>query len=224
VVFSKEFSYDQAGGGSRKIETRFIRRREGRWETAAYVWNAQQTQATLVQGNVRTSVAVTDVNGASFDHVVPSQSDCQTCHGSLASFILGFNELQLNAPLPGGTTPQLDDLAAVSAFDRGLPANPAVIAGDDTTKAVIGYLQGNCVHCHNATGAFDMAYPQFLDRVVNVAGPSGNIVVTPGDTLNSGLFMRFATGSMPPLGVQFPDTAARTLIRNWILLHDFTVP
>ena len=52
TVFSKTFAYEQQGGGApRKIETRIIRIRDGAFETAAYLWSADQSDATLLSNS-----------------------------------------------------------------------------------------------------------------------------------------------------------------------------
>ena len=223
TMFVKTFAYETSAG-TRNIETRIIRLRDGQYQTAVYLWNDAQTEAELVTDNRRIPVPVTDLQGNSFDHVVPSYGDCQSCHSAAPTFILGFNELQLNAPITGGTSTQLAEFENAGWFNDPIPATPAEITGDAETKAVIGYLQGNCVHCHNPGGPFDLTFPNFLAKTVNVAAPSGGTLIVPQDPTASVLYTRFISGSMPPVGVQFPDVAAQTMIEQWILNHDFSQP
>lgn len=221
TMFVKTFAY-QTPSGPRNIETRIIQVMDGNYETAVYLWNDAQTDASLVEDDIRIPVGVTDNQGNSFNHVVPSRTDCQSCHGSAPSFILGFNELQLNAPITGGTLTQLEEFQNAGWFSSSLPATPAEIVGDADTKAVIGYFQANCVHCHNPNGPFDLGYQTFFAKTVNVSGPSGGKLLVPQDPAASGLYARLVAGSMPPLGVQFPDAAGQAMIENWILNHDFS--
>lgn len=223
TMFVKTFAY-QTANGQRNIETRVIRAKGGQFETAVYLWNDAQTEATLIVDDIRVSVLVTDDQGHTFDHLVPSRTDCLSCHGSAPSFILGFNELQLNAPITGGANAQLTELDNAGWFSTPLPATPAEIVGDADTRAVVGYIQGNCVHCHHPGGIFDLTYPNFFGKTVNVTGPSGATLIVPQDPSASALYSRFATGSMPPLGVQLLDEAARTMIEDWILNHNFSQP
>jgi mono/diheme cytochrome c family protein len=224
MVLTKTFGYQTATGSVKKIETRVIRRRDLQWETAAYLWNDAGTSATLIEGDQRTPVSVTDIQGNTFDHVVPSYSDCQACHGLAPVFILGFNELQLNAPRVGGTGIQLENLAVTGTFSDPVPAAPAEIGGDPTTEAVIGYVQGNCAHCHHPAGIFDLTYDNFLGKTVNVPSPTGVTLIKPGDAPNSAIYARFASGSMPPVGVELRDETVRLLIENWIVNHNFATP
>lgn len=221
TIFSKTFAYAQAGGSDRNIETRFIRWKNGDIETAVYQWRADQSDADLITGTQPVPVSVTDIAGNTFDHVIPSAAQCDQCHRVGPTRILGFNELQLNAPLPGGTASQLATLAAGGLLSAGLPPTPAVIPGDPTTRSIIGYFQGNCVQCHFPGGVFDLTYPNFFAAVVNQTGPSGATLLAPGNPGASALFTRFASGSMPPLGVQLVDQAFATTLQNWIQTHTF---
>jgi hypothetical protein len=38
---------------------------------------------------------------------------------------------------------------------------------------------------------------------------------------HSEIFVRFSTGQIPALGVQLGDSAARVMVRAWIMTHDF---
>lgn len=222
TIFAKTFSYEVPGGGPpRKIETRIIRIRAGDLETVAYLWNAEQTEATLLPGEESTAVPVNDAQGNTFTHIVPSRVSCLSCHESGLQRILGFNELQLNHTLPGHARAQLARLADDGLLSGGLPADPARIEGDEETRAVIGYFQGNCAHCHDAVGFFDMTYPDFFANTVNVNSPRGRPLIVPGDPDSSSIYTDFVSGAMPPLGVQLPDTAMQERVRQWILNHSF---
>jgi hypothetical protein len=222
TVFIKEFAYSVAGGGpDRKIETRVIRVRNGQFETAAYLWNDLQTEATLLTGDVRTPVPVTDINGNSFNHVVPSSGDCQNCHGSSPAFILGFRELQMGSNLAGNANTQLANLATAGLLSGGLPGTPDQIAGDQETQSILGYFEGNCAHCHNASGPFDIGHAGFFTDVVGQAGLSGGTLVAPQNPNGSGVYTRLLAGSMPPIGVDLPDTDFHVSLRAWITNHNF---
>ena len=77
--------------GTRLIETRlFMRHPDGTWGGFTYEWNAQQTDATLVEGG-----AVRDIgNGQNW--IFPSESQCLDCHTSAAGRALGLETAQLN--------------------------------------------------------------------------------------------------------------------------------
>jgi len=104
----KEFSF------GRRVETRYIERlADGSWRFAAYLWNAEGTDARLVPEDG----AVTAVAGAPGDrYPVPSRNDCLACHEGAAVPVLGFSALQLSpdrdplAPHAEPARPQQTDL------------------------------------------------------------------------------------------------------------------
>src|SRR5574338_589329 len=150
----KEFRF------GRRAETRFIEQTSEGWQFASYVWNADETEAVLApEEGIAESVPIRD--GVS--HAIPSQIDCRACHEGPAVPVLGFSALQLSPdrdPLAlhveaPGTNPL--DLRALVArgWLRNLPRElldqpPRIAAGSPTERAVLGYLHGNCGHCHVA--------------------------------------------------------------------------
>src|SRR5262245_49384063 len=87
--FWKEFVLE-----GRRIETRMMwRTSQDAWVFLTYVWNAEQTEATLVpEDGIPNHVPLT----ADASYSIPSRSDCLSCHGSSASPVLGFSTLQLS--------------------------------------------------------------------------------------------------------------------------------
>ena len=98
--------------GTRLIETRlFMRHPDGNWGGFTYEWNAQQTDATLVEGG-----AVRDIgNGQNW--IFPSESQCLECHTSAAGRALGLETAQLNRnftyPQTGRTANELATLSHI---------------------------------------------------------------------------------------------------------------
>lgn len=154
----KEFAFN-----GKKVETRMIwQAGADAWVFASYVWNDEQTDATLApEGGIRDHVAIASAKS----HSIPAVSDCRNCHESGPSRVLGFNALQLSddrdplavhgEPLrPGMVT--LADLVAShrltpERFDL-VQLPPRIPARSPRERAVLGYFAGNCAHCHNATG------------------------------------------------------------------------
>jgi hypothetical protein len=156
----KEFSM------GRKVETRMIERlADGSWRFATYVWNEQGSEAELVPAaGARVAVA----SAPRGKYAIPGEADCRACHEGAPAPVLGFGALQLSPardplaphaePLRGGDI----DLRALVArgLVRNLPAPlienaPRIVASSAMARAALGYLHGNCGHCHNAveTGA-----------------------------------------------------------------------
>jgi len=161
--FWKEFRF------GRRAETRFIEHGAEGWRFAWYVWNEDESEATLVGENgLRRSVEIRE----GIHHAIPSRADCRVCHEAGPVHVLGVTALQLssardpNAPhaetLPEGAV-DLDMLVA-RRLVRGLPtavtsAPPRIAAPTPLARAALGYLNANCGGCH--TGAGELSSLQF---------------------------------------------------------------
>jgi hypothetical protein len=113
---------------------------------------------------------------------IPSRSDCLACHEGAPVPILGFSAVQLSGKIPASTP---------------------------TARAALGYLHGNCGHCHNASGPL-------ADVSVHFAQPGP--VRLPGDPnlVIAKMRARNPLMRMPPLGVTQPDAEGIALVERWI--------
>jgi cytochrome c553 len=241
----KEFSFD-----GRPVETRFMELQpNGEWLFAAYEWSADGGEAMLAP--VRGRANAYPLEDGRF-HAIPAVTDCGVCHKSRAAQVLGFSALQLSpdrdpgalhADASPGEGVDLDYLLAHRLI-VGLPASvrdrpPRIEARSPTERAALGYLHGNCGHCHNATGKLsdlDLVLSQavgapepaalattldrpFQDPPPGLA-PEAQVRIAPGQPDRSGLLARVASRSpalqMPPLGTALVDEAAVALLRQWI--------
>ncbi|HEY6725821.1 MAG TPA: hypothetical protein VI197_17420 [Polyangiaceae bacterium] len=232
TLFFKTFSYvdEDAADGLRPVETRVLKKTATGWEYHAYLWADDRSTAELLDGVYTTPVAV-EYEGESFEHVVPARLDCRKCHESQPVGAIGFDELRLNTPFEaGGDTTQLEALAAAGLLSD-LPEDPDSIEHDDErTARVLGYLQGNCVHCHNGwsgpSSAFDMRHDVALENLINVDTNTElltGVRVVPGSPEESALYKALTrdpdlpnTTAMPPVGVDLVDRAALDLFYEWI--------
>ncbi len=249
--FWKTFSHE-----GRAVETRYMaRERDGSWTFATYVWSEDGRSATLAPAR-GTRLAVRGAPGGRYN--VPSRSDCMACHGSTTVPVLGFSALQLSAdrdPLAAGSRPLAPgELTLANLQQRGLlrhgPAalrTPPRIAGRSALeRAALGYLHGNCGHCHNGS---EQRVPVRLTLAQSVADPAGSHqrslqsavdafsryrppgsstdwpVISPGDSRNSVLALRLQSRhpqvQMPPLATEVPDPEGLALVLHWID-HDLT--
>jgi mono/diheme cytochrome c family protein len=153
----KEFRF-----GNRRVETRVIERTAGGWRYAAYAWNADESDATLVpEGGLARAAEIRD----GIFHAIPSRIDCRACHEAGPARLLGVSTLQLSpdrdplAPhaerVPEGGV----DLAGLVSrgLVRNLPARflataPRIGARSPVARAALGYLHANCGACHTRTG------------------------------------------------------------------------
>lgn len=243
--FWKEFTF------SRRAETRFIEHTAEGWKYATYAWNEDGSEALLApeRGIPRGAVIRGNVR-----HDIPSRSDCKSCHEGSPSRILGFSTLQLSTdrdpnaphaePLSDGDV-TLKMLIA-RRLVRGLPAHlsngaPRIAAKSPTARAALGYMHGNCAHCHTQSGElaslmFSLQYPLAAPpsahppALVTTLGQVSKFVpaswdapgdrVVPGQPDRSVLALRMASrnpvAQMPPFGSRIVDDEAVALIRRWI--------
>jgi hypothetical protein len=243
----KEFSY------GRRVETRFIERvADGSWRYATYVWNADGTDAVLAPAAGIAALPVAGAPGGRY--AIPSRADCLACHEGAAVPLLGFGALQLSPdrdPLAPHAEPargEHADLARLAArgLVRDLPqallaSPPRIAARTPTARAALGYLHGNCGHCHNDAGplaGLELALAQqalapadsaarTLASLVGHssrfrAGGAGAATrrIVPGREEASVLAVRMQSANplarMPPLGVQVIDDEGLALVERWI--------
>ena len=175
----KEFRF------SRRAETRFIERTTLGWRYAAYVWNEDESEATLAP-EMGISQSVETQPGVR--HAIPSRMDCRACHEASPLRVLGVGALQLSpdrdSNAPHAEIPPAGGVDLTSLVERrlvrGLPRRfidnaPRIEADTPTARAVVGYLHANCGTCHNAGGelaslSFSLRY--LLDRRAGDAAPA----------------------------------------------------
>jgi hypothetical protein len=240
----KEFSFN-----GKRVETRYIERRaDGQWAYAAYAWSEDGREAQLVSEKGKRGAHPLD--GKRW-HAIPSVNDCKACHQGGKSEVLGFSALQLssdrdaNAPHAETRSTSDTDLkmliakGVLAGFPQSLAETPPRISGSPTQRAAIGYLHGNCGHCHNergslknvelflrhrSRGAIEPAVASTIGHPVKNAAPGQSpdavLRIDPGHPDRSALAQRVASRysalQMPPLGTQLVDKEAVELLRRWI--------
>ncbi len=241
----KEFSFD-----GRRIETRYLERlANGEWLYATYAWSPSGREAQLApERGVRNAYPL----GGKRAHTVPGVIDCKVCHQGGPTPVLGFSTLQLSPDRDPGalhTEPQagagvhlrflVENGLLVRLPQPLLDTPPRIAAESATERAALGYLHGNCGHCHNAQGPLQNI-GMFLRQVHDPAVPSAVATTVghpvkklapgqPQDTVfriergrpdRSGLAQRMGSRypalQMPPLGTELVDEDAVSLLRRWI--------
>src|SRR5262249_31058497 len=101
TVLVKSFALEMEEGNpaSRKwIETRFLTRQNGEWFGYSYAWNAEQTDATLVNAKGLDAMVAVKTGDAfrSRNWRFPSRAECMVCHSRAANWVLGLTTLQMN--------------------------------------------------------------------------------------------------------------------------------
>jgi hypothetical protein len=244
----KEFSLE------RRIETRLIERlADGSWRYATYVWDEDDRDAQLAPADGIRALPRADAPGGRY--TIPSDGDCRACHEAAAVPVLGFSALQLSADrdpaAPHAEPVGANQLQAIVELGRlrNLPAElveqpPQIAAASPVERAALGYLHGNCGHCHSAPGSSDAAVPVPVQLAQSVADPIASAqsvlrslldarsrfrlagadertrVVAPGSAAQSVLPTRMRSRDprvqMPPLGTAVSDHEALALIERWI--------
>jgi uncharacterized repeat protein (TIGR03806 family) len=218
------------------VETRlFMRHPDGDWAGYTYEWNAQHTDATLVQGGK--TVAIGTQNW-----IFPSGDDCLRCHTSAAGYALGLESAQLNHDFAyastGRTVNELRTLDDIVMFTTPLgdPASQPVLPDPFGTASLAqrarAYLHTNCSQCHRPNGPtavpMDLRYSTALANTGACDAPpqSGDLgigaaarIIAPGSAANSVLLARINrrdANQMPPLATNIVDAAGVQLVSDWI--------
>jgi glucose/arabinose dehydrogenase len=229
TLFVKTFHFPQAKNQS-PIETRIIRRLEDGWDYQVYRWRDGDGHLLALDRSLPVRLRTPD--DELLKHEIPSRFDCKNCHEHNETVIIGFDELRLNSVLEGEVQTQLELLAERDLFTTAIPEEPLRIVGDDPTeRAVLGYMHGNCAHCHNASPqaesrldlTFQAALSNIIGRDTEGSGQAVGVRVVPGAPDESVLFQALSLESededlkpMPPVGVQLIDAEAVELFRGWI--------
>jgi uncharacterized repeat protein (TIGR03806 family) len=232
TVLMKHFRFSGA-----LIETRlFMRHPDGEWAGYSYEWDAQGTDATLVQGGKTVTIGT-----GSWRY--PSSSECLACHTAAAGFALGLEAAQLNHDLTyagtGRTANQLRTLDAVAMFATPLgdPSLQPSMPDPFDTAAPLGararaYLHTNCAQCHRPEGptqtSLDLRYGTLLTstNACAVQPQAGDLgigsaarIIAPGSPASSVLVARIGrrdASGMPPLASSVVDAAGIALLETWI--------
>jgi len=243
--FWKEFSFN-----GQRVETRYLERQaNGQWLYAAYAWSPDGREAQLVSARGKRSAYPL---GGGRSHTIPSVNDCRACHQGGRSEILGFSTLQLSPerdpgalhaemiPDPGVDLRYLVDNGLLVGLPNAvLDAPPRITAASATERAALGYMHGNCGHCHNEHGSLQNV-GLFLRHVLGAPrqpaltstvshpikkpapGQSLDVVrrIEPHHPDQSGLMQRvssrYSALQMPPLGTELVDDEAVALLYRWI--------
>lgn len=225
----KTFHLTARGNTSaQRVETRILHKRADGWDVGTYVWNEENTEATLSDGQ---PIDVEhQLPEGPYTYTIPGRNDCFACHAGTVDFVAGFDRLQLSES-DGGTT-QLEELASRGFFDG--PVEVASVEGSAAERAAVGHLHGNCSNCHRPDGPawfstqldlrFDQTRAATVDqssRKFYATNPAFRLI-KPGEP-ESSIVYRLMVGdlegvdtSMPPVGTSLLDDAGLASLRSWI--------
>ncbi len=220
-----------------RVETRFfVRWADGSYGGYSYLWNDEQTEATLLPEGGETH----QVGGAPW--YFPSRAECDRCHTPAAGYILGLETMQLDKDLSyasGKRANQLDTLTHVGMLPNvrtmstlnpsALNPLPAPEESASSEAHARAYLHVNCSPCHRPGGA------GLGSMDLRISGPSSSFcmteptqgdlgapearILTPGRPNDSLLFLRASRrgeGAMPPLASEQVDADGQKVLERWI--------
>lgn len=240
-VLIKTFYYDnvQPENVTKIIETRLLIKKNDGWKAYDYIWNNDQTEATLdVDGNGH-FIPITWIENnttKSTNYKIPSQTECVTCHkinptqtGEI-TIPIGPKPQNLNTIFNYGTSSnnQLDQWISEGLIDNTLPDRANIrstIDWKDTNFSLElrarSYIDINCAHCHRDGGHCDYT-PQrfnFSNTDMHTFGvcltplftiPNKPFVINGGNADRSELIYRINT----TIGSEMMPIIGRTLIHE----------
>lgn len=223
TILAKTFLYPddlrEPGGPARVIETRLLVKRAGAWNMATYLWNVEQTEATLLLDGTTTEVQWLSSSGqpTSTEYVVPHEGECVTCHqASGATAFIGPSVRSLNREVErdGTTSNQLVFLEAQGVLEpSSSDASPTLPNYKDDLPLeprARAYLDINCAHCHNPSG-WDEASDRNLDfRYATPLSQTG-LVRNKTDVIR-----QLETNQMPFLGTTLPHKEGVRLVLDYL--------
>lgn len=224
TILAKTFYYPsdmrETAGPRRVIETRLLIRTEGRWNVATYLWNVDQTDATLLLTGTTTESSWVDETGRSrtTDYVVPHEGECVTCHQSGGSSVFigpTLRNLNRNVTRSGDEVNQLEYLVAEGVLDSAdWSSAPSVPDYEDSDLSLDSraraYLDINCAHCHNPGGWDEASRPDLDLRFETPLNQTGL------ERKARDLERQLETGQMPYLGTTLLHDEGIRLVLDYL--------
>lgn len=250
TILVKTFAYPHdfrdPGKGRRLIETRLLIHNPEGWVGLPYVWNEEQTEATLKIAGVARDVSWIHADGEqrTINYLVPNMNQCRSCHENrqvMAPIGPKARHLNKDYHYPESRDNQLAHWTRTGIL-RGAPAPeeaPRLAVWDDPATGSVeqrarAWLEVNCAHCHNPNGpartsGLDLlasqaeAYRYGVMRTPVAAGrgSGGRLYdIVPGKPDESILLYRIHSTEpgvmMPELGRRLVDAEGAALVRAWI--------
>ncbi len=227
TIISKTFYYlndeRNPSAGRHRIETRLLIKKNGLWQLGNYLWNAEQTDASLSMDGPLVPVNWIDKTGAnrSVNYQVPIMINCTQCHNRNGTTIpIGPKARNLNFVQNGSNSLQtfidkglLDGAPSISEIES-LPL------WSDTsftlTERARAYMDVNCAHCHQPGGFHDSNVGTRPDLRYETDYAASNI-----DPFKADLRNRVNTDpafgpSMPLVGITVLHTEGVQLMHDYI--------
>lgn len=174
TVISKTFAYPidmtDPTRGERLLETRIEFRQDDGWFGFSYLWNEEQTEATLALGGSEVDVNWIHTDGTTRNnrYQVPNANQCLNCHQQGDQFVpIGPVAANLNGHWNHGhgsrnqlATWTSENLLTAAPAVASIEAWPVFNARHDISISersisdrARSWLHVNCAHCHNPLGS-----------------------------------------------------------------------
>lgn len=249
TILIKNFYYpkdfNDLSQGRKIMETRLLIHKEDGWEALPYIWNDEQTDATLeiAGGTRKVSWVHYDGNMHVLDYAIPNKNQCKGCHvrgkemtpiGPKARNLNGnykYTDGEMNQLLKWQELGMLEGLPDIAEVDE-MPVWDDTHA--DLYKRGRAYLDVNCAHCHrtdgpgNTSGLF-LTYEETDNGKLGYSkapvaagrGSGGRLYdLVPGQPDSSILYFRMNSTDpgimMPELGRKTNHEEGLMLIQAWI--------
>lgn len=110
------------------IETRLLARQSGEWYGYSYEWNADQSDAVLVDASgrdreIEVSAPLSKGGVRQQNWHFPSRAECMVCHSRVEDYVLGLSVQQTNrdVTVDSKTLPQLEHFKQLGLFHHARP-------------------------------------------------------------------------------------------------------
>lgn len=204
--------------GKKIIETRLLIKENNNWNVATYLWNEEQTDASIITAGLNKTVNWIDDNGNAnlISFKIPGNRACAGCHSN-DNIInpLGLKMRNLNFPVFRNSNyiNQLDYLQNLNILNSTNTNNFSSLPNAfDTTQSIIerarAYLDINCAHCHNDKGLAD-----FSDLYMEYELTFNETHI---QDKKSKIIKKMEEGQMPVIGITTVDKNGLELIKKFI--------
>lgn len=229
---------------ARLLETRVLVNTEAGWIALPYVWDADQSEATLqLAGETVAARLIDGRKQVDFEYLVPDANQCASCHAADGVELkpIGFKTRHLNKTrdVEGKLVNQIDHWREIGILSAGVSVPTRANARWDDASQTLdararAYLDVNCSHCHGAQGGANHSglwlTPDVQDPIqLGVCKPpvatgrgSGDdaYIIVPGKPRDSILLHRMQSTepdvAMPELGRSLVHQEGVELIEAWI--------
>jgi uncharacterized repeat protein (TIGR03806 family) len=182
TVLGKTIFAPSKTSNQQRIETQILHFDGLIWRGYSYKWNAQQTDATLVESagerfELELSSGTDKPASSRFPWTIPSRQQCVRCHNPWAEHALAFNVAQLNrnvhAQVDHDGVNQIEEFRRLGIIENvtllpdpkkrfgkarvpkeasKLPRLSRPFGDDALPLRARAYLHANCAHCHREGG------------------------------------------------------------------------